>query len=59
MHDGKPGRFRFTLRKNANFNYRVIVDVMFLIGKLVLYAINEVIAFQAAKFLPNITAKPI
>jgi hypothetical protein len=59
MHGGKFGRFRFTLRKNANFNYRVIVDVIFLTGKPVLYAINKAIAFQAAKFLPNITAKII
>jgi hypothetical protein len=59
MHGGKPGRFRFTLRENADFNYRVIVNVMFLTGKPVLYAINEAIAFQAAKFLPDITAKII
>jgi hypothetical protein len=59
MHGGKPGRFRFTLQKNANFNYRVIVDVIFLTGKLVLYAINEAITFQTAKFLSNITAKTI
>jgi hypothetical protein len=57
MHGGKPGRFRFMLREDADFNYRVIVDVMFLTGKPVLHAINEIIAFQAAKFLPNITAK--
>jgi hypothetical protein len=59
MHGGKSGRFRFILRENANFNYRVIVNVMFLTGKPVLYAINEAIAFQAAKFLPDITAKTI
>jgi hypothetical protein len=59
MHGGKFGRFRFMLREDANFNYRVIVNVMFLIGKPVLYAINEAIAFQAAKFLFNIMAKTI
>jgi hypothetical protein len=59
MHGGKLGRFRFTLREDANFNYRVIVDVMFFIGKPVLHAINEAIAFQAAKLFLNITAKTI
>jgi hypothetical protein len=59
MYGGKPGRFRFILRENADFNYRVIVDVMFFTGKPVLYAIKEAIVFQAAKFLPNITAKII
>jgi hypothetical protein len=59
MHGGKFGRFRFMLRENADFNYRVIVDVMFLTNKPVLHAINEVIAFQAAKLLFNITAKTI
>jgi hypothetical protein len=59
MHGGKPGRFRFILRENANFNYRVIVDVIFLTSKLILYAINEAITFQTAKFLFNTMARTI
>jgi hypothetical protein len=57
MHSGKPGRFRFTLRENADFNHRFIVDIMFIEGKPVLYAVDEATAFQAARFLSNILAK--
>jgi hypothetical protein len=57
MHNGKPGRFRFILRENADFNHRFIVDIIFIEGKPVLYAVNEATAFQAAKFLSNILAK--
>jgi hypothetical protein len=45
MHSGKSGRFRFTLRKNANFNHRFIVNIMFIEGKPVLYAVDEATAF--------------
>jgi hypothetical protein len=57
MHSGKFGRFRFTLREDADFNHRLIVNVMFIEGKPVLHAIDEATAFQAAKFLSNILAK--
>jgi hypothetical protein len=57
MYSGKPGRFRFILRENADFNHRFIVDVMFIEGKPVLHAVDEATAFQAARFLPNILAK--
>jgi hypothetical protein len=33
------------------------VDVIYLDGKPVLYVVNEAIAFQAAKFLRDISAK--
>jgi hypothetical protein len=59
MHSGKPGRFRFTLRENADFNHRFIVNVIFIEGKPVLHAVDEATAFQAARFLPNILAKTI
>ena len=57
MHGGAPGRFRFTLRDDIDFNYRVLVDVMYLNGKPVVHVIDEATAFQAARFLHNVTAK--
>jgi hypothetical protein len=42
-----------------NFNYRLMVNVIYINGKLVLYAINEITLFQAAKFLANMQARII
>jgi hypothetical protein len=57
MHGGTPGRFRFTLRDDVDFNYRILVDVMYIKGKPVIHAIDEATSFQAARFLHNMTAK--
>jgi hypothetical protein len=51
LHGGAPGRFRFTIRNDVEFNYKLILDVMYINGKLMLHAINEATVFQAAKFL--------
>jgi hypothetical protein len=59
MHGSTPGCFRFTIRNDVNFNYRLVVNVMYINGKLVLYAVNEAILFQAARFLANMQAKTI
>ncbi|KAI0997433.1 hypothetical protein K3495_g10752 [Podosphaera aphanis] len=57
MHGGAPGRFRFTLHDDFEFNYRVVIDVMYINSRPVLHAVDEATSFQAARFLPNITAK--
>jgi hypothetical protein len=57
MHDSTLGRFRFTIRNDINFNYRLVVDVMYIDGKPVLHAVNEAILFQAAKFLADMQAR--
>jgi hypothetical protein len=59
MHGSILGRFRFTIRNDINFNYWLIVDVIYINGKLVLYAINEVILFQAARFLADMQIRTI
>jgi hypothetical protein len=51
MHSNAPGRFKFTLRDDKEFNYQVLVDVMFIDGKPILHVID------AARFLRNMTAK--
>ncbi|KAF1350556.1 hypothetical protein EJ07DRAFT_169093 [Lizonia empirigonia] len=51
-----PGRFRFTLRDDIDFNYRLIVDVMYINQRPVLHAVDEATAFQAARFLTNMKA---
>jgi hypothetical protein len=51
MYSGSFNRFRFTVRDNAKFNYRLIVDVMYINKKPVLHAVNKATIFQAARFL--------
>lgn len=57
MNGRSPGRFRFTIKDDCEFNYMVIVDVMYLDGKPVLHVVDEATAFNAARFLPEISAK--
>jgi hypothetical protein len=57
MHGNAPGRFKFTLRDDLEFNYQVLVDVMFIDGKPILHVIDAATSFQAARFLRNMTTK--
>jgi hypothetical protein len=36
MYKKSPGRFKFTLKDDYEFNYSIIIDVMYLDGKPVL-----------------------
>lgn len=57
LYVGAPGCFHFTLHNDFEFDYRVIIDVMYFDSKPILHDIDEATAFQAAGFLRNITAK--
>ena len=35
------GRFRFTLRDNINFNYYIIINIMYISGSPLLYIVNK------------------
>ena len=50
-------RFKFTLKKDVDFNYKIIVDVMYLDKKPVLYAVDATTDFQAGRFLNSMLAK--
>ena len=52
-----PGRFKFTLREDLDFNHSVYVDVMYINGSPVLHIIDEATRYQAARWLQNISAK--
>jgi hypothetical protein len=56
-HGASPGRFRFTLRDDAEFNYCIYVDVMYINGNPVLHIIDEASRYQAGRWLKNISAK--
>jgi hypothetical protein len=57
MNGKSPGRFKFTLRDDYNFNFEVIIDVMYLDGKPVLQVVDAATSFQAARFLKDMSAK--
>jgi hypothetical protein len=57
MNGKSPGRFKFTLRDDYNFNFEVIINVIYLNGKPVLQVIDAATFFQAARFLKNMLAK--
>jgi hypothetical protein len=52
-----PGRFKFTLRDDIDFNYSIYVDIMYIDGQPVLHVIDEATRFQAARWLRDISAK--
>lgn len=52
-----PGRFKFTLRKDLDFNYSIFVDIMYINGSPVLHVINKATHYQAAHWLQSISAK--
>jgi hypothetical protein len=57
MNGKSPGRFKFTLRDDYNFNFEVIIDIMYLDGKPVLQVVDAATSFQAARFLKDMSAK--
>ena len=57
MYAKLPSRFKFTLKDDYKFNYTVIINIIYLDGKLVLQVVDSLILFQAAKFLKDMSAK--
>ena len=57
MYAKSPSRFKFTLKDNYEFNYTVIINVMYLDSKPVLQVVDSLTLFQAAKFLKDMSAK--
>ena len=45
MNSKVPGRFKFILKDNYEFNACIVTNVMYLNGKPVLYVIDEVTIF--------------
>ena len=44
-----PGRFKFNLKDDVNFNYSIIVDVFYISGKPVLHIVDEGTRYQAGR----------
>jgi hypothetical protein len=43
------GRFKFILRDDVNFNFSIIVNIMYIENSLILHVIDEATRFQAAR----------
>ena len=56
LHGKSPGRFKFTLKEDRDFNHSVYMDVLFIDGKPVLQVVDEATVFQAARFLKSMSA---
>src|SRR6266702_3875682 len=52
-----PGRFKFTLKDDHEFNYSVIINIMYLNGKPVLQIVDFTTTFKAARFLKDMSAR--
>jgi hypothetical protein len=48
-HGKSSERFKFILRDDVNFNYSVIIDVMYVENSSILHVIDEATRFQAAR----------
>jgi hypothetical protein len=48
-HEKSSERFKFILRDDVNFNYSVIVDVMYVENSSILHVIDEATRFQAVR----------
>jgi hypothetical protein len=57
MNEKSPGRFKFTLKDDHEFNHSVIIDVMYLDGKPVLQVVDSATASEAARFLKDMSAR--
>lgn len=47
------------MKKDIDFNYKIIMDIMYLDKKPIFYTIDTTIIFQADRFLNNMLAKKI
>lgn len=58
-HGRSPGRFSFTIKDDINFNYNIIVDILYIESKPVLHIVDDSTRFQAGRWLKSISAKHV
>jgi hypothetical protein len=56
-HEKSSERFKFTLRNDVNFNFSIIMNIMYIENNLILHVVDETTRFQVVKWLQNIIAK--
>ena len=58
-HGRSPGHFAFTLKDDLDFNYNIIIDIIYIEGKPVLHLVDEATRFQAGRWLKNVSAQQV
>jgi hypothetical protein len=58
-HGKSPGRFKFSLHEDVDFNHTVIIDIMYIDNKPLLHAVDEATRFHAANWLTNLTTEHV
>lgn len=58
-HCRSPGRFTFILKDDLDFNYNVIINIMYIGGKPVLYLVDETTRFQAGRWRKNVSTQHV
>jgi hypothetical protein len=64
IHEKFSNRFNYTLKNDLEFNFNVIVDILYLkiksdVNKSILRVMNETIRFQVDKWLKNIIVRHV
>jgi hypothetical protein len=64
IHEKFSSRFNFTLKNDLEFNFNIVVNILYLemksnVNKSILHVMNEAIRFQVDKWLKNITARHV
>lgn len=57
MHSKALSQFKFSLKDNLEFNFKIIINVMYIDSKPVIHIVDTATAFQAAWFLKDMSAK--
>jgi hypothetical protein len=59
-HSRSSKRFKFIIKNDdVNFNFFIIVNIMYIENSLIVHVIDQAARFQVAKWLQNISAKHI
>lgn len=56
-HDKLSEKFKFILKNDIDFNYSIVVDIIFIDNASIFYIVDKLIKFQAIKSLSNMTAR--
>jgi hypothetical protein len=64
IHEKSSNRFSFTLKDDLEFNFNIIVDIVYLeikfdVNKSILHVMNETIRFQVDRWLKDITVRHV
>lgn len=56
-HGQSPGCFAFNLKNNLDFNYNIMIDIMYIENMPVLYLVNKITRFQVRQRINNVSAQ--